>query len=64
MTLIIIDHFSGFGWLQLLDLYNLNQLVYINWFIGLPWLIGLGLGSLWFWLSEEHAKARSLTRPG
>ncbi len=55
VTLIIIDHFSNFGWLQLLDSYNLNQLVYVNWFIGLPWVIGLGLGSLWLWLSEKYA---------
>ena len=60
VTLIIIDHFTGFGWLQLLDPCNLNQLVDINWFIGLPWVLGFGLGSFWLWLSEKHAKCAHL----
>lgn len=58
-TLLIIGCFTGYRWLQLFHSCNLNQLVYTNCFIGLPWLLGLGLGSLWLWLSNQDRHASS-----
>lgn len=55
VTLCIIGHFTGYTWLQVFDPFNLQQLVYTNRIIGLPWFLGFGLGSLWLWLSERHA---------
>jgi hypothetical protein len=47
ITLSIIAKFSGFTWLEMFDPFNLWWLAYMNEFIGLPWLLGLGIGSLW-----------------
>lgn len=59
------DIFSGFTWSQL-PMFMLQAahsilmwLVFANAFIGLPWLLGFGLGSLWLWLSEKYADTRT-----
>ena len=47
ITLIIIGHFSGYTGYKILDSFNLEWLAYMNLFTGLPWLLGLGAGSIW-----------------
>jgi hypothetical protein len=45
-TLCVIGHFSGFTWLEIFDSFNLWWLGRMSVFVGLPWLLGLFLGSL------------------
>ncbi len=54
VALGIIAYFSGFtGW-ELFDRFNLSWLAGMNLFLGLPWLAGLGAGSLWLRLAKRH----------
>ncbi len=53
---IIICHFTGFVWGELLDSFNLGWLLSVSAFIAPPWILGFGLGSLWCWYSGKHAK--------
>ena len=50
IALFVFTHFTGCHW-------SMPWLV-MNLFIGLPWLLGFGLGSLWLMFSEKHAHAR------
>jgi hypothetical protein len=45
-TLCVIAHFSGNTWLQILDRFNMLWLGWMSLFVGLPWLLGLVVGSL------------------
>ncbi len=54
VTLVVIANFSGFAGWELFDRFNLSWLAGMNLFIGLPWLVGLGAGSLWLKLSHRH----------
>jgi len=47
ITLSVIAYFSGLTWLKAFDSFNLSWLAGMNLFIGLPWLVGFALGSLW-----------------
>ncbi|MCX6908373.1 MAG: hypothetical protein NTY01_10065 [Verrucomicrobia bacterium] len=49
------DYFIGYSWPQAFHLRCLSELYHVSVFIGLPWILGFGLGSLWLWLSEKHA---------
>jgi hypothetical protein len=48
----LIAHVSGLSGFEALDL---SWLAFINLFIGLPWLLGLGAGSLWLKCSGRDA---------
>jgi hypothetical protein len=41
LTLFIIGDFSGYSGFEIFDSFNLDWLLYLNIFIGLPWLLGL-----------------------
>lgn len=56
VTLTIISHFSGFTGREVFEPFNLRWLLDVSMFIAPPWLLGLGLGSLWLWLSEKNAE--------
>jgi len=45
-TLLIVGYFSGYTGARVFNLFNLAWLAYMNLFTGLPWLAGLGLGSI------------------
>jgi len=49
IVLFIISHFSESIGIDILDRYNLELLVFMNLFIGLPWAVGFGIGSLILW---------------
>lgn len=55
-ALCTIAHFSGFTGLESFHRFNLSWLALISIFVGLPWLAGFGLGSLWLRFSNRHAK--------
>jgi len=44
--LLTVGYFSGYAGAQLFSRFNLAWLAYMNLFTGLPWLAGLGLGSI------------------
>jgi hypothetical protein len=54
LALCTIAYFSGFTGLELFDLFNLTWLGFVSLFLGLPWLVGLGVGSIWLKLAERH----------
>ena len=58
-TLCVIGHFSGFTWLEIFDSFNLWWLGTMSVFVGLPWLLGLLVGSLLLRVrqSESHDNA-------
>ena len=47
ITMAIISYFTGYTGLETFDTSNLQWLAFMNKYIGLPWLLGLGIGSLW-----------------
>ena len=56
ITLSMIGFFSGSTWLHLLDPFNLRWLAGMNLFIGLPWLVGFGFGSLLLRYSKRQSQ--------
>jgi hypothetical protein len=54
VTLCVIAHFTGFTGLEVFNHFNLSWLAFMSLFVGLPWLVGLGIGSLWLKLSEKN----------
>ena len=54
LTLCVIAHFSGFTGVELFHWFNLSWLAFMSLFVGLPWLVGLGVGSIWLKFSERH----------
>ena len=54
-TLCVIGHFSGFTWLEIFDDFNLGWLCLMSGFVGLPWLIGLLVGSVLLKVSQSGA---------
>jgi hypothetical protein len=57
ITLSIIGSFSGSTWLHLFHPFNLRWLAFMNLFMGLPWLLGFGFGSLWLIYSRRHSES-------
>jgi hypothetical protein len=57
MALSIIGYFSGSTWLHLFHPFNLRWLAFMNLFMGLPWLLGFGFGSLWLIYSKRHSQS-------
>ena len=55
-TLCTIAHFTGFTGLELFDFFNLVWLAFMSLFVGLPWFVGFGVGSLWLTLSVRHER--------
>jgi hypothetical protein len=49
------DYFIGYSWPQAFHLRCLEELYHVSVFVGLPWLLGWGMGSLWLRCSEKHA---------
>lgn len=47
MTLLGIAFFSGYTWFGIFDSFNLLWLGWLNLYLGLPWLAGPLLGSVW-----------------
>ena len=56
ITLAVIADVSGLTGLETFDSFNLLWLAFMNLFIGLPWLLGYGLGSLWLRYLGHHAQ--------
>ena len=56
ITLSIIGYFSGSTWLHLFHPFNFRWLAFMNLFMGLPWLLGFGFGSLWLAYSKTHLR--------
>ncbi len=56
LTLWIIAQFSGFTGPELFHRFNLSWLAFMSIFVGLPWLTGFGLGSLWLRFSDRRAR--------
>jgi len=56
ITLTIIAYFSGYTGIGILDSFNLEWLAFMNIFIGLPWLLGLGTGSVWHIIRRKRDK--------
>lgn len=57
ITLAVIADVTGLTGLETFDYANLLWLAFMNLFIGLPWLLGYGLGSLWLrYLGHHHAQ--------
>jgi hypothetical protein len=46
-TLGVIGMFSGYTWLEVFDSFNLRWLGMMSVYVGVPWLVGLILGTLW-----------------
>ena len=53
ITLAIISYLTGYTGLEIFDTSNLQWMAFMNKYIGLPWLLGLGLGSLWLMLKHR-----------
>jgi hypothetical protein len=51
ITLATIGGCSGEIWFEIFDPSNLQWLAYMNLFIGLPWALGMAIGSIWLKLS-------------
>ena len=54
-ALLVIGNFSGATGSELLSRFNLDWLAFVNLFIGLPWVAGVGIGEL-----VVRLKARSV----
>ncbi len=54
LTLCIVGLFSRYTGSELFCWFNLKWLAFMSIFVGLPWLVGLGVGSLWLKISERH----------
>lgn len=55
--LLLISYFSGYGGRQLVNGFNLSWLLFLNIFVGLPWLAGLATGQLWIIIADRRRGA-------
>jgi hypothetical protein len=54
ITLAIISYFTGYTGLETFDTSNMQWMVFMNKYIGLPWLAGVGLSSLWLMIRRKR----------
>jgi hypothetical protein len=62
LTLTIISYFSGYTGMRILNAFNLEWLAYMNIFIGLPWVLGLGAGSIRLIIRRKRDKTSEPVR--
>jgi hypothetical protein len=56
ITMAIISYFTGYTGAEIFDSSNLEWLAFMNKYIGLPWLLGLGIGSLWLKIRRQRSQ--------
>lgn len=54
LTLMAINHFTGFSWSEIFHWFNLSWLGMLSVFTALPWMLGVALGTGILWLRRAR----------